>query len=69
MAKNPEHHGRMKQLLLSYHWIRDQVESGTLQLEYVPTGEMTADIMTKALGRQKHEHCCTKLGLIRLEVK
>ena len=69
VAKNPEHHGRMKQLLLSYHWIRDQVETGTLQLEYVPTGEMTADIMTKALGCLKHEHCCAKFGLIQLEVK
>jgi hypothetical protein len=66
VAKNPEHHGRMKQLLLSYHWIRDQVESGTIQLDYLPTTEMTADIMTKALGRVKHEYCCGKLGLVRL---
>jgi hypothetical protein len=69
VAKNPEHHGQMKQLLLSYHWIHDQVETGTIQLEYISTTEMTADVMTKALGHVKHEHCCAKLGLVRLEGK
>ena len=28
VAKNPEHHGRMKHLDLTYFWLRDVVEKG-----------------------------------------
>lgn len=42
VAKNPEHHGRMKHLDLRFYWLRDEVEKGTIQMEYIGTDEMRA---------------------------
>ena len=63
VAKNPEHYGRMKHLDLRYYWLRDEVEKGTLAIDYVPTDSMVADILTKSLARVKVEEGCRQLGL------
>ena len=66
VAKNPEHHGRMKHLDLRYYWLRDAVDKGTLGIDYVPTDSMVADILTKSLTRVKVEEGCRQLGLQKL---
>ena len=63
VSKNPEHHGRMKHLDLRHYWLRDTVDSGHLVPVHVRTGEMVADILTKALPRVKVETCRLGLGL------
>lgn len=63
VAKNPEHHGRMKHLDLRFYWLRDEVEKGTISLKWIPTDEMPADILTKALGRVKVLTMVKLLGL------
>ena len=65
VAKNPEHHGRMKHLDLRYHWLRDTVATGAIQPTFIPTNVMTADMMTKALGKPKVEEHVKALGLVR----
>jgi hypothetical protein len=63
VAKNPEHHGRMKQLDLRYYWLRDEVEKKVISVSYCPTGKMPADLLTKALSLVKVKDCCRMLGL------
>ena len=63
IAKHPEHHGRMKQLDLSWFWLRDVVDQGAISPTYVPTSDMTADLLTKALPRLKVEQFCQEMGL------
>jgi hypothetical protein len=63
VAKNPEHHGRMKHLDLRFYWLRDEVEKGHINLVHLRTDEMPADIMTKALGRVKVEAMVRMIGL------
>ena len=63
VAKNPEHHGRMKHLDLRFYWLRNEVEKGTIQIKYLPTDVMPADILTKALGRVKVEEMSKLIGL------
>jgi hypothetical protein len=63
VAKNPEHHGRMKHLDMRYFWLRDAVENGTLSPVYVPTEEQAADILTKSLCAQKIGKCRGLMGL------
>ena len=63
VAKNPEHHGRMKHLDLRFYWLRGTVQSGVITLRYVPTEEMPADVMTKALARIKVAEMRGLLGL------
>ena len=63
VAKNPQHHGRMKHLDLRYYWLRSTVDEGKISLFYIPTAEMPADVMTKALGRNKLDYARELLGL------
>ena len=63
VAKNPDHHGRMKHLDLRYYWLRDEVEDGFISPVYVPTGENAADLLTKPLERVKTELFRSKFGL------
>jgi len=44
VAKNPEHHGRIKHLDLRFYWLRDEVNSGKITIQHCPTLEMPADI-------------------------
>ena len=63
VAKNPEHHGRMKHLDLRFYWLRGTVQSGVITLRYVPTEEMPADVMTKAFEKIKVAEMRELLGL------
>ena len=51
LAKNPQFHGRAKHIGIKYHFIREQVEKGIVELQYCPTEEMVADMLTKGLSR------------------
>jgi hypothetical protein len=64
MILNPEFHQKTKHIEIQYHFIRDEVETRTLQTQYIPTKLQAADIMTKVLGRVLHEKGCKGLGLI-----
>jgi len=73
VAKNPEHQGRMKHLNPIYYGFREQVEAGEISPHFVPTMDMPADILTKALPREQVEGCehawsaSVRIGLIRGE--
>ena len=50
-TENPLHHKRTKHIDISYHYTRQMVEEGIVQLVRVGTGDQVADIMTKPLGK------------------
>ncbi|SCZ95373.1 BZ3500_MvSof-1268-A1-R1_Chr11-2g03469 [Microbotryum saponariae] len=50
LAKNPTLHHRSRHIHIREHFVRDQVRLGTIQVDYVDTKTMVADIFTKALG-------------------
>ena len=53
MCKNPVMQKRTKHIDVKYHFIRERVEDKTIKLEFCPTSDMTADILTKGLPRPK----------------
>ena len=53
LARNPLFHVRMKHIEVHYHFIRERVLDGDIDLTYVRTDEQVADIFTKALGAEK----------------
>ena len=56
LAKNPTHHKRSKHIDIKYHWLREHTyENGTVELVHCATGDMVADVMTKALDGPLHE--------------
>ncbi|KAL7278120.1 hypothetical protein ACG7TL_008091 [Trametes sanguinea] len=63
VAKNPEHHGRMKHLDLRFYWLRDEVAKGRIEIEHLRTSDMPADILTKSLAKPKVLEMVKMLGL------
>ena len=63
LAKNPVSHARSKHIDIRHHFIRDTIADKSVWLQYIPTEDMTADSLTKALGRQKHYRCLTLMGM------
>lgn len=63
VAKNPEHHGRMKHLDLRFYWLREKVADRTITVEHLPGKEMPADLLTKALPRPLLEYFRRMMGL------
>ena len=66
LAKNPGFHARSKHIDIQYHFIRQHTntDTGSITLDYCPTEEMTADILTKGLARPCHEKHTAGMGLI-----
>ena len=63
VAKDPEHQGHMKHLNPIYYVFREQVEAGEISPHFVPTMDMPADILTKALPREQVKKAVSILGL------
>ncbi|CAL1407137.1 unnamed protein product [Linum trigynum] len=55
MTKNPVFHARSKHIELRHHFIRDLVNEGLIEMEFINTNDQPADIMTKAVTREKFE--------------
>lgn len=63
MAKDPQFHGRSKHINIKYHFIREQVTKGSLELKYCRSANMVADIMTKGLTGECFEKLRMMTGL------
>lgn len=63
LTKNPEYHQRTKHIDVQYHYIRQLVEDRAVNIEYIPTAEMAADILTKPLTLKLFDHCRELLGM------
>src|SRR5680860_201186 len=56
VSKNGIKGERTKHVDIKYHFVTETVERGDVQLKWVPTTEMQADIFTKALAAPVFEH-------------
>ena len=61
---HPEFHARTKHIDIAYHFLRDLVKSGTLNLVYINTHQNLADIFTKGLPRITHQDLTYEIGLL-----
>nr|GFA31691.1 retrovirus-related Pol polyprotein from transposon TNT 1-94 [Tanacetum cinerariifolium] len=60
---NNVQHSRSKHIDIRYHFIKEQVENGVIELYSVNTEYQLADLFTKALGRERIEFLINKLGM------
>ena len=63
LTRNPVFHGRSKHIHTRYHFIRECVEKGLIEVHHVPGQEQKADILTKALGRIKFREMRDLVGV------
>ena len=68
LAHNPINHGRTKHIDVIHHYIQELIENEEIQLTYCPTASMIADIMTKALPRQKFEQHHDEMAIEEFKV-
>lgn len=62
LAENPVFHNRSKHIDVRHHYIRECLRKGEITIKYLPTKDMTADVLTKGLQKQKHVKCVDRLG-------
>ena len=55
LSKNPVNRQRAKHIDIKYHFIREVVSDGKVEVVYCPTEIMVADIFTKSATRAKIE--------------
>ena len=64
LARNPTLHARTKHIEMRHHFIRERIESCKIKQVYCPTEDMVADVLTKAITREKHEAFSSAMGLV-----
>ncbi|GJR42570.1 retrovirus-related pol polyprotein from transposon TNT 1-94 [Tanacetum coccineum] len=63
LCYNNVQQSRSKHIDIRYHFIREQVEKGVVELYFVRTEYQLADIFTKALPRERFEFILPRLGM------
>nr|GEZ32122.1 retrotransposon protein, putative, Ty1-copia subclass [Tanacetum cinerariifolium] len=56
-------HSRTKHIAVRYHFIKEHVEKGTIELYFVKTDYQLADIFTKALPADRFNYLVRRLGM------
>ncbi|GJT52444.1 retrovirus-related pol polyprotein from transposon TNT 1-94 [Tanacetum coccineum] len=64
---NPVQHTRTKYVDVRYHFIKDHVEKGTIELYFVGTEYQLADLFTKSLPEARFKFLVEKLGMMSRE--
>ncbi|KAH9292456.1 hypothetical protein KI387_042361 [Taxus chinensis] len=63
IARNPVEHQRTKHIEIHMHFIRQLIQDGVVQMEFVPTADQLADIFTKPLASPRYLELRDKLGV------
>ena len=53
LVENPVHHQRSKHIDIKYHFVRDERSQGKIDVVYIPSKDMVADIFTKPVTRHQ----------------
>ncbi|GJT66295.1 retrovirus-related pol polyprotein from transposon TNT 1-94 [Tanacetum coccineum] len=60
---NPVQHSRTKHIHTRYHFIKEQVENGIIELYFVKTEYQLADMFTKALPEDRFKYLVRRIGM------
>ena len=66
LAKNQVYHARTKHIDVRYHFVREILEEGEIQIQKIPTTENPADMMTKVVTAVKFQHCLNLINILSI---
>ena len=64
VLRNPEHHSRMKHIDIKVHWIREAIKRQEIEVHFLQTKDMIANIFTKPLAANDIKRHRISLGLL-----
>lgn len=64
LATTTGYKARTKHIDIRHHFIRQLVQHKKISLDHIGTEDMVADVLTKSLGKEKHNFCSKGLGMI-----
>jgi hypothetical protein len=67
LAKNPKHYSRTKHIDVQHHFIGEKVAMEVIELKYCPVQYMVADVLTKALAKDRHEILRGGMGIVSFD--
>ncbi|GJS88650.1 retrovirus-related pol polyprotein from transposon TNT 1-94 [Tanacetum coccineum] len=59
---NPVQHSKTKHIDIRYHFIKEHVEKGTVEIYFVGTEYQLADLFTKVLPKERFEYLVHRIG-------
>ncbi|KAJ9555969.1 hypothetical protein OSB04_010583 [Centaurea solstitialis] len=68
IANNPVLHSKTKHIEIRYHFIRDHVMNGDVELHFVPTEFQLADLFTKPFDEKRFNQLISELGMLNPDV-
>lgn len=63
LASSDAYRPRTKHIDIRLHHVRDQLQAGVIELQYIPTEAQVADSLTKAVTGEKTAICANGMGL------
>ena len=66
LAENPEFHARTKQVEVHYHFVREKVLQGEIEMCQIKTEDQVVDIFTKGLNATKFADFRKQLGMMTM---
>lgn len=66
LARNHIFHARSKHIDVRHHFVRDILREGQLEIKFLPSERMPADLLTKGLTKDKHYKCLDLVGINKL---
>lgn len=63
LASTDAYRAKTKHIDVRYHFIREKVKKHIIEIDHIPSEQMTADNLTKAVPKDKHLFCVNQCGL------
>ncbi|GBM51839.1 Copia protein [Araneus ventricosus] len=64
LAENPIFHRRTKHIDIRHHFVREALYNNVINIKFISTEDMAADVLTKALPSPKRYKCLEAPGIV-----
>ncbi len=66
LTQNTKGHSKSKHFAMDYHWIRDNVQLGELDVRYIASEDNLANLFTKSVPKPRVTELLKRMGMTRV---